>query len=77
MRWWWLWVGIPVVLGVMAGAATTLLTDRAWGSELAPRCVMFSIAYLAVRPAMHLRRSAQRGERMKGDNEEKQGDRDR
>ncbi|MGC5345604.1 hypothetical protein ACPXCE_17560 [Streptomyces sp. DT24] len=48
----------------------TLLTDRAWGSELTPRCVMFSVVYLLIRPAMRLRRSARRGKRTTGDGEE-------
>ncbi|MFE3516732.1 hypothetical protein [Streptomyces sp. NPDC059166] len=61
MRLWWVWVGVPVVLGMAAGAGTTLLIDRDWGGELMARCVMFSVVYAAIRPAMLLRRSA-RGE---------------
>lgn len=63
MRRWWLWVGLPVVLGSMAGAVTTLLTDRDWGGELVARCVMFSVVYAVIRPAMLLRRSARAEER--------------
>lgn len=78
MRRWWLWVGVPVVLGIAAGAATTLLTDRDWGSELVARCVMFSAVYAVIRPAMLLRRSA-RGEERKPptDNEDTSHDRRR
>lgn len=64
MRRWWLWVGVPVVLGIAAGAGTTLLTDRDWGGELVARCVMFSVVYAVIRPAMLLRRSAGGEERM-------------
>lgn len=78
MRRWWLWVGIPILLGIAAGAATTLLTDRAWGSELAPRCLTFSVVYLVIRPAMLLRRSARREKRKPMvDNEETSNDRGR
>ncbi|MDT0489531.1 hypothetical protein ACPEIF_08705 [Streptomyces sp. NPDC012600] len=57
-------MGVPVVLGIAAGAATTLVTDRSWSSELLPRCLMFSITYMAIQPVMvRVRRRAERQER--------------
>jgi len=62
MKRWWKWVGAPVLLGIAAGVIVTLITDRAWNSELVPRCVIFSILYMAIGPTVALsrRRTEQR-----------------
>lgn len=62
MKRWWKWVCACVVLGIAAGAVTTLITDRSWSSELVPRCLMFSITYMATGPVVTLsrRRAEQR-----------------
>ncbi|MFE7457670.1 hypothetical protein [Streptomyces sp. NPDC057554] len=57
-------MGVPVVLGIAAGAATTLVSDRSWSSELLPRCLMFSVTYMAIQRVMvRVRRRAERQER--------------
>ncbi|HET6855951.1 MAG TPA: hypothetical protein VFH94_02500 [Streptomyces sp.] len=60
MRRWWARVGAPVVLGSAAGAAATLITDRSWGWDLVARCVVFSLTYVLLRPAVE--RSRRRAE---------------
>ncbi len=52
MKRWWRWVITAIVLGIAAGALTTLITDRAWSSELVPRCVMFSVLYGLMGPGV-------------------------
>jgi hypothetical protein len=55
MKRWLTWVALPIALGAAAGLLTTLLTDRAWKSQLPLRAVTFSVVYLSIRPAMYFR----------------------
>ncbi|MFV0135815.1 hypothetical protein ACLGIH_21795 [Streptomyces sp. HMX87] len=64
MRPWWRRVGAPVAGGMVAGVLTTAITDRAWGWDLAARCLVYSAMYAVLQPllARSRRRAAERDE---------------
>lgn len=77
MKRWWGWVGRAILAGVLAGAATTLVTDRSWSSELLPRCVTFSMVYLLLGPVVRFsrRRAERRDQQHMGEIEKARCDR--